>query len=286
MIPREDLVKDLDLNLGGLLRILVKWKSEDNVLLAYEILHTFKNRRSGRKGFFAIKLDMSKAYDRVEWNFIRAMMNKMGFATQWVDFLFHCISSKTYSININELTDELFKPLRRLRQGDPLSPYLFLICSEGLSTLVRLAKEEERLTDITICRRALEISHFMFADDCILFGEASNWGTIISNSSNYTKELVSQSLGVRCLGDPGKYLGLSNMVGRGKKRAFQNLNDRMVNHTNNWCIKPLSQDGKEGWRLLNYPESLLACPLAKYYHESDFMGSRLGPSPLYTWKII
>lgn len=59
----------------------------DNVLLEYEILHSFKNKRSGQRGFMALKLDMSKAYDRVEWPFLKGMMSKMGFANLFIDFI-------------------------------------------------------------------------------------------------------------------------------------------------------------------------------------------------------
>ncbi|KAH1097956.1 hypothetical protein J1N35_014877 [Gossypium stocksii] len=90
----------------------------------------------------ALKLDMSKAYAKVEWAFLRDMMLRMGFESSWVDFIMQCVSTASYSISINGERGSLFKPERSLRQGDSLSPYLFLICSGGLSSLMRLAKEE------------------------------------------------------------------------------------------------------------------------------------------------
>lgn len=65
-----------------------------------------------------------------------------------------------------------FKPTRGLRQGDPLSLYLFLICGEGLSTLMRMARKEKRIEGVKVCRRGPSITHVLFDDDYLLFGEA------------------------------------------------------------------------------------------------------------------
>ncbi|KAG8479241.1 hypothetical protein CXB51_029714 [Gossypium anomalum] len=114
----------------------------DNVLLAYEVLHSFKNKNSSRKGFMTLKLDMRKAYDRVEWPFIKGVMSKMGFSDLFIDVIFRCINSVQYSILINGEEGPNFKATRGLRQGDPLSSYLFLSCGEGLPALMRLACQE------------------------------------------------------------------------------------------------------------------------------------------------
>lgn len=101
----------------------------DNVLIAYEILHTLRNKRVGKKGFMASKIDMTKAYDRVEWGFLKQMMIKMGFDEEWVARIIQCINTVTYSVILNGVPGMVFNPERGLRQGDPLSPLLFLICS-------------------------------------------------------------------------------------------------------------------------------------------------------------
>lgn len=81
-------------------------------------------------------------YDRVEWRFLSGMMAKMGFTTNLINLLMKCVSSISYSVNINGKGGHFFKPIRGLCQGDPLSPFLFLISSEGLSSLMRSAIQE------------------------------------------------------------------------------------------------------------------------------------------------
>ena len=108
----------------------------------------------GKEGYAAIKLDMSKAYDRVEWPFLREMMQRLGFDRRWVDLVMTCVTSVKYRIRVNgELTEE-FIPECGLRQGDPISPYLFLLCAEGFSALLSQAELEGKIHGISICRGA------------------------------------------------------------------------------------------------------------------------------------
>lgn len=114
----------------------------DTVLVAYELMHALKRKRTGKKGSFALKLDMSKAYDRVEWDFMEGMMLQMGFDTRWVELIIHCISLVSYFVMVNKEAIEVFIPSKGLRQGDPLSPYLFLIRTKCFSTLLKIAKQD------------------------------------------------------------------------------------------------------------------------------------------------
>ena len=141
------------------------WLISDNILVAYELTHYMKNKRVGKSGCAALKLDMSKAYDRVEWEFLRRMTEKMGFCKQWVDLIMNCVCTISYRIKVNgDLSDD-FKPERGLRQGDPLSPYLFLICAEGFSALLQRAEEEGKIRGVKVCQGAPSVSHLLFADD-------------------------------------------------------------------------------------------------------------------------
>lgn len=113
-----------------------------------------------------MKIDVSKAYDRVSWTYLRAIMTKLGFAERWVAWMFMCVSSVHYVVLVN---NEEVGPGRGLRQGDPLSPYLYILCAEGLTSLLRQAKLAGRIHGVRICRGAPPISHLLFANDSFLF---------------------------------------------------------------------------------------------------------------------
>jgi hypothetical protein len=105
----------------------------NNVLVAFEALHTMDGRMSGKNGFMALKLDMSKSYDRIEWDYLEAIMKKLGFAKKWIKLLMMCVRTVSYSVLVNGQPYGPILPTQGIRQRDPLSLYLFIICVEGLS---------------------------------------------------------------------------------------------------------------------------------------------------------
>ncbi|KAA3482988.1 reverse transcriptase [Gossypium australe] len=216
---------------------------------------------------------------------------------------------------------------------------------------MRTTTQNELVKGASASRRGPAISHLLFADDCMLFGEATEKGARIlkdiiqeyemcsgqcvnfgkstifysSNTTEESKVAVSTLLGVRSSSSPERYLGLPNMVGRRKKEAFQNLVDIIVLKIDGWSTRLLSQGGKEifikavlhaiptyamskeegglgfrnmaqfnisllakqGWRLLNFLDPLVAQVFkAKYFPESNFLNSRLGNSCSYVWRSI
>ncbi len=122
----------------------------------------------------ALKLDMSKAYDRVEWTFLEKMMQKMGFHNRWIALIMECVRTVSYSVLVNGEPHGLIIPSSGLRQWDPLSPYLFLICAEGLHALLTQAAQDGDIRGVSLCRRGPRITHLFFADDSLLFCQASN----------------------------------------------------------------------------------------------------------------
>lgn len=121
----------------------------------------------------AIKLDISKAYDQVEWGFRRQIMVKLGFDPRWVQLAMETITTTSYLVIINGKPCGFIKPSRGLKQGDPLFPYLLLLCAEGLSVMLRKAKKCHNLRGIKSSQQGVCISHLLFADNSLLFCRAT-----------------------------------------------------------------------------------------------------------------
>lgn len=109
----------------------------NNVLVAFEVMHHVSQKKVGRTGEMALKLDMSKGYDRVEWACLAKITEKLGFEAKWRELMMKCVNFVTYSMRINGKPKGHIVPSRGLCQGNPLSPHLFLICAKGLSTITK-----------------------------------------------------------------------------------------------------------------------------------------------------
>src|ERR1041385_2069388 len=124
----------------------------------------------------ASKLDMMKAYDRLEWPYLQAMLLKLGFSQKWVSITMGMVSSVSYSVLFNGNKLEEFIPSRGLRQGDPISPYLFLLAAESLSCLLNSQVGSPHLGGLKVAPSAPPINHLLFADDSLLFFKATSEG--------------------------------------------------------------------------------------------------------------
>ena len=141
----------------------------DNIMVAHESVHSMMNKNSGGTEWLATKMDMSKAYDMVEWDYLASIMRVMGFASRWVDMIMACVRTVTYSTVINGRQWGHIIPSRGLRQGDPLSPYLFFIAAEGFLSLIKDSAKEGKLQGFVATRNGPKVMNLFFADDCLIF---------------------------------------------------------------------------------------------------------------------
>uniref|UniRef100_A0A2N9IBI9 Reverse transcriptase domain-containing protein n=1 Tax=Fagus sylvatica TaxID=28930 RepID=A0A2N9IBI9_FAGSY len=242
----------------------------DNINVAFELMHCLRTRRKGKISHVALKLDMSKAYDRVEWAFLERVMERMGFASRWIHLLMTCVQTTSYSVLLNGEPTGYIKPTRGIRQGDPLSPYLFLLCAEGLSALLCRAEREQQIHGVSMCRNGPKISHLLFADDSLLFCQATQAecnrlmevlaqyerasGQMVNkektalffskNTPESVRCAIQQLWGVQGTANFEKYLGLPAMVGKSKQHTFNNLKERIAQRLQGWKERLLSKAGR------------------------------------------
>lgn len=144
----------------------------DNIILVHEVINSFKFT-SGKVGYFMAKLDIAKAYDTIRWSFIKDMLYRFKFSESIINLIMSCITSVSFYLNLNGQRSRLFKPKRGIRQGCPLSPYLYILCAEALSTIIKVFVDNGQLKGMKLGRNGLHITHLMFADDIVFIGQAN-----------------------------------------------------------------------------------------------------------------
>lgn len=139
----------------------------DNILLSEEMIHTHQSRK---KVGMLMQLDLSKAYDKVSWSYLEAILEALGFAKRWIKWILALIKSTRFSILVNRAPTAQFAPTRGIRQGDPLSPFLFVILMEGLSQIIKSAKEYSLIQGLQPLASCPATTHQQFVDDTMLHG--------------------------------------------------------------------------------------------------------------------
>lgn len=201
--------------------------------------------------------------------FIEQMLNKFGFYSKLVDRVMTCVRTVKYSFLHNWDVFADIKPHRGVRQGDHISPYLYILCAEGLSAIIQRYEEICLIHGCKVARGAPSISHPLFADDCYLFLRASMTeasimkdillryerlsGQLINynksnvcfspNTSDQERLAVCEKLQVKVIEKPDKYLGMPMCVGKNKTETFGFMSDRLDQKLQGWCNKDLSKGG-------------------------------------------
>lgn len=142
----------------------------DGIVVAQEVIHSLKNSRNNG---MLIKLDLEKAYDRLSWAYLEGILKSHGFDERWVKWNLSMVSTPVMSVMLNGTPFEAFNPTRGLRQGDPLSLFLFILAAEGLGRLVKEQLAMEQLKGLRICGNELPITHQKFVDDVMFYGQSS-----------------------------------------------------------------------------------------------------------------
>ncbi|KAL4341293.1 hypothetical protein GQ457_08G031750 [Hibiscus cannabinus] len=209
----------------------------DNILVAHKLVHTLHTSVSRSSQGAIFKLDMEKAFDRVEWPFLKAVMLRLGFAQSWVDLIMRCVSSVSSRVRLRGTLSEAFLPRRGLRQGDPLSPFLFLFCTEGLLVALTAAQHEGHLPGVRASKHGPPVNHLLFADDNLVF--------LRNDIPPEYRVSVHEALGVQDVSDPGIYLMVPLLIGKNKYATFGRYRDKMDTRVSKWSNLLLSFSGRE-----------------------------------------
>ncbi|KAL4304112.1 hypothetical protein GQ457_10G013500 [Hibiscus cannabinus] len=260
----------------------------DNILIAHELIHSLSSIGTGPYQGAVVKLDIEKAFDRVEWNFLWDVTLRLGFDSSLVSLILRCITTISFTVRINGCLSQEFRPQRGLRQGDPLYPFLFLICTQALSALLTTEQFSSGLAGLCASRNGPRINHLLFADNSLIFIRNSAtealrlkhilhiYGQASGQRVNYDKstifffpkicqqdrDAVSAILGVHEVTDPGVYLGVSLSIGKNKTTALGFI-----------------------WRLISAPDSLFARVFRdRYFPSGKISDATCNMRASFAWK--
>jgi hypothetical protein len=140
-------------------------KIMDSIILVHETIHSLKSTRTP---CMLLKLDLSKDFDKLRWKYMKELLSAFGFNKDWVSWIMKLISLTFFSILVNGVPSQPFSPSRGIRQGNPLSPYLFVIMVEGLGCYIKASIQNGSLQGLPLHGLQPATSHNQFVDDTLL----------------------------------------------------------------------------------------------------------------------
>ena len=218
----------------------------------------------------ALKIDLKKAYDRLEWSFIRHTLQFFNFPTSWIELIMSCISLSSLLMLVNGERLETFSPSRGICQGDPLSLYIFILYMEYLACLIHEETTKGHWTSVKTSRGGPSFTHLFFADDLILLDKATKKNCVTINrvlgtfynasgqkvnlakSKNFLPHYLDHTqfgfleseLGLKISNSFGKYLRVPIIVDRRNKRAFDFIIEKIRGKLVGWKARTLSLAGR------------------------------------------
>ncbi|KAL9668212.1 hypothetical protein QQ045_002588 [Rhodiola kirilowii] len=219
----------------------------ESITLAHDLTCHINNGRAG--GNVVMKVDMSKAYDRVSWLFLVRMMRALGFNTQLCDLVYRTISRCFYSVLWDGTLYGLFKSNRGVRQGDPLFPSLFIICMESFSRLLHRHISDGLIQPYFVKMGALQVNHLLYADDMLLFTNGSersikNLMHMFNNFCTWTGQVLNSSKSFSEGKFPTTYLEAPLFPGRVKIEYLQKVEEHICGRITGWMRNMLSLGGR------------------------------------------
>ncbi|XP_071709115.1 uncharacterized protein [Rutidosis leptorrhynchoides] len=194
----------------------------DSILVANELIDDVMRRKSK---CFSFKADFEKAFDSVRWSFLFDIMTNMGFGQKWIRWIETCFRSASILVLINGSPTKELSLQRGIRQGDPLSPYLFIIAGEGLNILSKIAVREGLILGVEVGLNKVGVSHLQFADDTIFFGGVKGMCQIMGCSAGLL---------------PFNYLGVPIGDNMSKHRAWKPVIEKFTKRLSDWKARSMS----------------------------------------------
>ena len=238
----------------------------DGALVANEVVQWLKKRK---KPGVLLKMDFQKAYDSVDWEALDQVMAVMGFGCKWRRWIQGCISSASISILINGSPTKPFKMERGLRQGDPLSPFLFVLMAEVLHRMLLKAVNLGLIRGLLVGKDRIQLSHLQFADDTLIFCEAeeqylqsikelflsfqsfsglcvnySKSGLLVLGKDEEWSLRMEQLMECRRIQLPFTYLGIPLGANTRKAASWQHVLDKVQQRLKSWKSSSLSKAGR------------------------------------------